>query len=147
MLKSKNMLNYLLADNVFIQGHSNYKDKMIDFLKDIKMMCIQYAVCYKIINDVDEKDDISLIKKLVYSPESDTYYIYVENENFAKYVFDTLVRGCDYEDIMRFMIINGSMQSCDIVYIGEKIYAIELVFNEPSVIERNKLYELKTISI
>jgi hypothetical protein len=45
------------------------------------------------------------------------------------------------------MIINGSMQSSDIVYIGEKIYAIELVFNEPSIIERNKAYELKTISI
>lgn len=139
MLKSKNMLNYLLADDVFIKNHSNYKDKIIDFLKDIKMMCIQYAVCYKIINDVDEKDDISLVKKLVYSPESDTYYIYVENENFAKYVLDRIVSGT--------WIINGSMQSSDIVYIGEKIYAIELVFNEPSIIERNKAYELKTISI
>ena len=139
MLKSKNMLNYLLADNVFIQGHSNYKDKMIDFLKDIKMMCVQYAVCYKIINDVDEKDDISLIKKLVYSPETDTYYIYVENENYAKYVLDRIVWGT--------WMINGSMQSSDIVYLGEKIYAIELVFNQPSIIERNKAYELKTISI
>ena len=139
MLKSKNMLNYLLADDVYIKHHSNYEDKIIDFLKDIKMMCVQYAVCYKIMNDIEEKDDVSLVKKLVYSPESDTYYIYVENENYAKYVLDRIVWGT--------WMINGSMQSSDIVFIGDNLYAIELVFNIPSIIERNQAYGLKTISI
>jgi hypothetical protein len=139
MLKSKNMLNYLLADDVYIKHHSNYEDKIIDFLKDIKMMCVQYAVCYKIINDIEEKDDVSLVKKLVYSPESDTYYIYVENENYAKYVLERIVWGT--------WMINGSMQSSDIVFVGDNLYAIELVFNIPSIIERNQAYGLKTISI
>lgn len=139
MLKSKNMLNYLLADDVFIKNHSNYEDKIIDFLKDIKLMCVQYAVCYKIINDVEEKDDISLIKKLVYSPESDTYYIYVENENYAKYVLERIIWGT--------WMINGSMQSSEIVFLGENLYAIELVFNQASIIEKNQAYKLKTISI
>jgi hypothetical protein len=139
MLKSKNMLNYLLADDVYIKHHSNYEDKIIDFLKDIKMMCVQYAVWYKIMNHIDEKDDVSLVKKLVYSPESDTYYIYVENENYAKYVLELIVWGT--------WMINGSMQSSDIVFIGDNLYAIELVFNIPSIIERNQAYGLKTISI
>lgn len=139
MLKSKNMLNYLLADDVYIANHSNYEDKIVHFLKDMKMMCIQYAVCYKIMNDIEEVDDISLVKKLVYSPESDTYYIYVENENYAKYVLDRIVWGT--------WMINGSMQSSDIVFIGDNLYAIELVFNEQLIIERNKAYNLKTISI
>jgi hypothetical protein len=139
MLKSKNMLNYLLADDVFIKNHSNYEDKIIDFLKDIKLMCVQYAVCYKIINDVEEKDDVSLIKKLVYSPESDTYYIYVENENYAKYVLERIISGT--------WIMNGSMQSSEIVFLGENLYAIELVFNQASIIEKNQAYKLKTISI
>ena len=139
MLKSKNMLNYLLADDVFIKNHSNYEDKIIDFLKDIKLMCVQYAVCYKIINDVEEKDDVSLIKKLVYSPESDTYYIYVENENYAKYVLERIIWGT--------WMINGSMQSSEIVFLGENLYAIELVFNQASIIEKNQAYKLKTISI
>lgn len=139
MLKSKNMLNYLLADDVYIANHSNYEDKIKHFLKDIKLMCVQYAVCFKIINNLDEKDDVSLVKKLVYSPESDTYYIYVENENYAKYVMERIVWGT--------WMINGSMQSCDVNYVSDNLYAIELVFNQSSVIERNKAYGLKTISI
>lgn len=139
MIKSNYMLEYLLADDVFIKNHANYEDKIVHFLKDMKMMCIQYAVCYKIMNDIEEVDDISLVKKLVYSPESDTYYIYVENENYAKYVLERIIWGS--------WMTNGFMKSSNILYVDENIYQIELVFNEQLIIERNKAYNLKTISI
>lgn len=139
MIKSNYMLEYLLADDVFIKNHANYEDKIVHFLKDMKMMCIQYAVCYKIMNDIEEVDDISLVKKLVYSPESDTYYIYVENENYAKYVLERIIWGS--------WMSNGFMKSSNILYVDENIYQIELVFNEQLIIERNKAYNLKTISI
>lgn len=133
------MLNYLLADDVFISNHSNYEDKIKHFLKDMKIMCVQYAVCFKIMNGVEEGQDVSLVKKLVYQPESDTYYIFVEGESFARYLMERITWGT--------WMINGSLKSRDVTHAGGDSWMIEMVFNCEDIISRNNAYKISTISL
>lgn len=98
-------------------------------LKAIKKMCVTYSIAHKIMSgDYDEKNDISLIKKLVYIPKTNSLYIYVTDPKFAYYIKGILPP--------QLAIMNGAgvVNSCIDELLVNNLYCIELVFHEDNTL-------------
>lgn len=140
------MYQYLIADDVLIKNHQTYSDKLLDFLKDVKCMCVQFSIAYKIIEGIEEKNDVAYIKKLVYSPSNDVLYVYISNSDFANFLATRLLHTMYL--VFAFGWSNeqdDNRKKCFVQEFENGMCVLELAFQNSEVKDRNKLYELNEL--
>lgn len=131
-------IDYLVEDDVFIFNHQTYEDKIKYFLKEIKMLCVQYSIVQKIQSEsYDENNDVNMVGKLFYDGSVDIAYVYLRSEDFAYFIADRI----------KYLYWCFHPCSTEIDVISEDIVVLELHYKNKEVIERNEANELKYISI
>ena len=117
-----------------------YKRAMELTLKEIKEFCVQIATAYSIIH-LDQTDTIPRIKAVVYSPQSDTYYVHSDNYNFITYLLPRL---------KKFFLqpqFGFDAFTIDYDFIDNENFSIEVNINDNSTILNNSFFDLKSTSI
>lgn len=116
-----------------------YEKSMLMTLKEIKDFCIQIATAYSIIH-MEETDSIPQIKAVVYSPTSDTYYIYSKDLKFTTYLLPRLQK---FFQTPQF----GDTFKIDFDFIDDENLSIEVNRNDKSTIRFNSFHKSQLISI
>ena len=118
----------------------DYEKTMELTLQEIKNFCIQIATAYSIIH-LDQTDTIPKIKAVVYSPQSDTYYVHSDNYNFITYLLPRLKKF-----FLQPQFDFGTF-TIDYDFIDNENFSIEVNINDESTICNNSFFNLKSTSI
>jgi len=116
-----------------------YEKAMLMTLKEIKDFCIQIATAYSIIH-MEEIDSMPQIKAVVYSPSSDTYYIYSKDLKFTNYLLPRLKK---FFQTPQF----GDTFKMAYDFIDDENLSIEVNINDKSTIRFNSFHKSQLISI
>ena len=112
------------------------------YLNHLKKFCYQCLVSLKIENECDYNTDevkTDCIEKLVYSPESDVIYVYMNDIFSARLLMETL---------NQWLICTDPLYKGTTIDISEKgICTIELNYQDFSVIKHNKENKVKAIIV
>lgn len=118
----------------------SYEMSMKDTLREIKNFCVQMATGYSIIY-LEQTDSIPLIKAVVYSPTSDTYYVHSNDYKFINYLLPRLQKF--------FLMPQFEFEKFKINLdtIDNENFSIEVHINDESTIFNNSFFRLQLTSI
>jgi hypothetical protein len=117
-----------------------YVQSLDETIMEIKVFCVQIATAYGIIH-IDKCKNIPRIKAVVYYPNSDTYYIHINDLNFLPYLSERVYR---FFVSPEFGFENFTISHDE---IDDENFVIEVNLNDESTILNNDFFKVKPISI
>ncbi len=118
----------------------NYVESLDATLFEVKKFCVQIATAYGIIY-IDKCKNVPIIKAVVYSPTSDTYYVHTNHLDFLNYLLPRLQKFFLYP---QFEFENFTM-SYDL--IDQDNFVLEVNIKDESTILNNLIFKVPLITI